>query len=329
MSCGVLGAVGAYAWSAPPLARLRSEQGELPRAYDAQAIADFWETSGRFGCVLSRGAQVGAVLLPFIGRVCRGWYTGRLGGARAEVLAAAAQRQSGEATARDRDAEAEAQRSAASELRAVLTALGPAFIKLGQVLSTRPDLLPAPVLDELRQLCDAVPPYPTDEAIAVIEGELGAGAVARMFEGLNANTLPVAGASLGQVYKVRLKGSGDGEEGIAVALKVQRPDALLSVALDLYLLRHYAVLVEAAKEMIGGAAERVSQAKHWWREHLMEEPVTAAERSEARYASSPVDNRPFRFRQQKFDVLLVEAFAAASYQELDYEAEADNQAYKL
>ena len=336
LGVGGVGITGAYAWSAPPLSALHSEQHELPRAYDAEALAAFWEGKGRYRCVLARGAEVASAVLPFVATVGRDWYSGRLGGMRAVALDQQHRSGDGEgddgiggiggsaagAPGRDREGEAAAQRGAAAELRAVLTALGPAFVKLGQVLSTRPDLLPQPALEELRELCDAVPPFPTADAIAVLEGELGEGAVTRLFEGLDTSTVPVASASLGQVYKVRLKHGGDGDSG-TIALKVQRPDALLSVALDLYLLRRYAIFVEGAKEALGGAAERISAARHWWRGF----GAVAAESGAAanpRHASS-ADSKVFRFRQQKFDRMLIEAFAAASYRELDYEAEASNQ----
>ena len=61
----------------------------------------------------------------------------------------------------------------AVKLREALTELGPCFVKLGQALSIRPDVLPATFLDELQKLCDSMPEYPTPDAIAVIEHELG------------------------------------------------------------------------------------------------------------------------------------------------------------
>ena len=59
------------------------------------------------------------------------------------------------------------------KLREVLTELGPCFVKLGQALSIRPDVLPSTFLDELQKLCDSMPSFPTPDAIAVIEKELG------------------------------------------------------------------------------------------------------------------------------------------------------------
>ena len=65
------------------------------------------------------------------------------------------------------------QRKYAIQLREALTQLGPSFIKFGQALSIRPDLMPTPFLFELQKLCDAVPSFPTRDAISVIEKELG------------------------------------------------------------------------------------------------------------------------------------------------------------
>ena len=71
----------------------------------------------------------------------------------------------------------------AVELREMLTKLGPSFIKFGQAMSIRPDLLPSSFLFELQKLCDAVPSFPTHDAIGVIESELGIG-VNEVFEGI-------------------------------------------------------------------------------------------------------------------------------------------------
>ena len=71
------------------------------------------------------------------------------------------------------------------------------------MLSTRPDLLPQPALEELRELCDAVPPFPTADAIAVLEGELGEGAVTRLFEGLDTSTVPVATEKYFEAWPLR------------------------------------------------------------------------------------------------------------------------------
>jgi predicted unusual protein kinase regulating ubiquinone biosynthesis (AarF/ABC1/UbiB family) len=116
----------------------------------------------------------------------------------------------------------------AVQLRQVLTDLGPTFIKVGQALSTRPDLIRQDFLDELTKLQDQLPPFPTTEAMAIIEAELDY-SPEEVFSTLS--PLPVAAASLGQVYRGRLF---SGEE---VAVKVQRPNLRPVLCRDLYLMR--------------------------------------------------------------------------------------------
>lgn len=116
----------------------------------------------------------------------------------------------------------------AAQLRHILTRLGPTYIKVGQALSTRPDLIRRDFLDELIKLQDQLPPFPTPRALAIIERELDR-AVEEVFS--EVSPMPVAAASLGQVYKARLY------NGDAVAVKVQRPNLLPTLTLDLYLMR--------------------------------------------------------------------------------------------
>ncbi|QIZ72862.1 ABC1 kinase family protein [Oxynema aestuarii] len=120
----------------------------------------------------------------------------------------------------------------AEELREMLTQLGPAFIKVGQALSTRPDLVPPLYLEELAKLQDQLPPFPNEVAYQFIEEELG-DRPDRIYAELTPD--PVAAASLGQVYKGKLK------TGETVAVKVQRPGLAESVALDIYILRELAL----------------------------------------------------------------------------------------
>ncbi|HAX77354.1 MAG TPA: hypothetical protein DCY88_16350 [Cyanobacteria bacterium UBA11372] len=116
----------------------------------------------------------------------------------------------------------------ATQLREILTHLGPTFIKVGQALSTRPDLVRKDFLEELVKLQDQLPPFDNAIAFGRIEQELGR-PVAEMYGEISPK--PVAAASLGQVYRARLK---TGEE---VAVKVQRPNLRPIITLDLYLMR--------------------------------------------------------------------------------------------
>jgi predicted unusual protein kinase regulating ubiquinone biosynthesis (AarF/ABC1/UbiB family) len=111
--------------------------------------------------------------------------------------------------------------------RDLLSALGPTFIKIGQTLATRLELLPVEYLQELSTLQDAVPPFPTARAQAIIARELAA-PLDVLFARFDPT--PVAAASLGQVYRARLR---TGEE---VAVKVQRPGLAARIALDLVVL---------------------------------------------------------------------------------------------
>jgi predicted unusual protein kinase regulating ubiquinone biosynthesis (AarF/ABC1/UbiB family) len=116
----------------------------------------------------------------------------------------------------------------ASQLRQILTCLGPTFIKVGQALSTRPDLIRQDYLDELIKLQDQLPPFDNNIAFATIKSELGQPAN-KIYREISPQ--PVAAASLGQVYRAVLH---TGEE---VAVKVQRPNLYPILTLDLYLMR--------------------------------------------------------------------------------------------
>lgn len=129
----------------------------------------------------------------------------------------------------DWNAVADAQKvKRAVQLRQILTRLGPTFIKVGQALSTRPDLVRKDFLEELVKLQDQLPPFPTPTAFAIIEAELDR-SPDEIYSQISPQ--PVAAASLGQVYRARLH---SGEE---VAVKVQRPNLLPIITLDLCLMR--------------------------------------------------------------------------------------------
>lgn len=119
----------------------------------------------------------------------------------------------------------------AVQLRDTITKLGPAYIKVGQALSTRPDLLTAIYMEELSRLQDQLPPFDNALAFQFIEEELNASPYQLYAE---ISSQPVAAASLGQVYKGKLK------TGETVAIKVQRPGLEKNIALDIYILRQLA-----------------------------------------------------------------------------------------
>lgn len=120
-------------------------------------------------------------------------------------------------------------------LRQTLEELGPTFVKLGQILSTRPDLVPPAYIDEFSKLQDNVPPFPFEEAANQIRMELGAG-VEEVFTHFDQN--PIASASLAQVHKATL------QNGAQVAVKIQRPDIKQLIESDIDLLHLLARLVE-------------------------------------------------------------------------------------
>jgi len=124
-------------------------------------------------------------------------------------------------------------------LRQALEHLGPVFVKLGQVLSTRRDLLPSDIADELAKLQDQVPPFPSDVAVASIERALGR-PVDQIFSRFD--RVPVASASIAQVHFASLRDSSGQEREVAV--KVLRPGMLSVINKDVDLMRTMAVWLE-------------------------------------------------------------------------------------
>src|SRR5205823_15086839 len=120
-------------------------------------------------------------------------------------------------------------------LRELLDELGPTFVKFGQLLSTRPDVVPPDIIAELRALQDDVRPFPFEQAERVIVEELG-NSIERLF--LDFEREPVAAASIGQVHRATLP------NGRPVAVKVQRPGAPRQIEADLVLLYQAARLVK-------------------------------------------------------------------------------------
>ncbi|XWS21839.1 hypothetical protein CRYUN_Cryun30bG0090000 [Craigia yunnanensis] len=126
----------------------------------------------------------------------------------------------------------------AAELRKILVELGPAYIKIAQAVSSRPDLVPPSYLDELSLLQDRISPFSTEVAFDTIEKELGL-RIDELFSEISPE--PVAAASLGQVYQARLHRSGQ-----VVAVKVQRPGVQAAISLDILILRILAGVVKKA-----------------------------------------------------------------------------------
>jgi len=132
-----------------------------------------------------------------------------------------------------RDVDAETQRERAAILLDTLLTLGPTFIKLGQLLSTRPDILPPAYIEVLEDLQDDVPPAPWEESRTVLEDELGP--VDDVFDDFDRES--ISGASLGQVYTARY-------DGDPVAVKVRRPGIESLVEADLRTIRWSIPLVK-------------------------------------------------------------------------------------
>jgi len=126
--------------------------------------------------------------------------------------------------------------SRAERIRRALEELGPTFIKMGQILSVRPDLLPHEFLDELVKLQDNVPSFPSEDVRRILEEELQS-TIHDLFDEFDDQ--PLASASLGQVHKARLRKTGE-----RVVVKVQRPEIQEVVEMDLEIMLHLAQLME-------------------------------------------------------------------------------------
>ncbi|QDZ23378.1 ABC1 domain-containing protein [Chloropicon primus] len=190
---------------------------ELPMSYDPDRAAKYF--SKRKGLVLRRILEILRGSLAFLLSLKT---EGNLDG--------------GQVTEETREKQA-------VQLRLLLAELGPTFVKAGQALSIRVDLLPEAYLKELRKLQDAVPPFPTEEALEILNGELRPqGGVSGVFETISPE--PVASASLGQVYRATLRSSGK-----EVAVKVQRPGILPSISLDMHILRLLAPYIQQSKNL--------------------------------------------------------------------------------
>lgn len=201
----------------------------LPRRYDWDAVHTYW--SHRPVTAITRMGEIVWHLTPLAVAYARDFWILPL----APALSDGAQQQQHQRL----------QQQHAAGLKEVLTVLGPAFVKAGQQISIRPDLVPAAVLKELQQLCDAVTPVPDEIALQTMRDELLAASDDSTLLDIFVETpVLVASASLGQVYKAQLKKSSS-NKCTTVAIKVQRPDMLQRFSLDLYILQRIGVLVDS------------------------------------------------------------------------------------
>lgn len=184
-------------------------------------------------------------------------------------------------------------------LRLVFEELGPTFIKLGQLLSTRPDFIPADYLDELAKLQDKIPPFSYEEVCTIFAEEMGKSPeqVYRYFD-----STPLAAASIGQVHRAVLHG---GEE---VVVKVQRPQIENIIAVDLEILAHIAELMEQYLEEVQG--HRPSSIVHEFARSLSREidfsiELTNIERFRLQFEHNDTVHIPLVYPQLSSERLLV------------------------
>ncbi len=195
-----------------PTANAMTDVDGIPLRYDPEAIAAYYQ--GHYWEVVKRAISVFLPLFTYLFGI---WLDTTQGKKISE------------------------QRIRAVQLRDLLTELGPAFIKIGQAMSTRPDLVPPVFLEELSKLQDQIPPFPNEIAFQFIREELGKDPSEVYAE---ISSKPIAAASLGQVYRATLK------TGEQVAVKVQRPGLARGIALDLFVLRKIAALAMARISII-------------------------------------------------------------------------------
>jgi ubiquinone biosynthesis protein len=143
-------------------------------------------------------------------------------------------------------------RARARRLRSALEELGPTFAKLGQIVSTRPDLVPPEVAEELASLQDRMPPLTEAEVVAVMEQELGV-PWEDVFESIDPE--PLAAGTIGQVHRATL------EDGDRVVIKVQRPSARDEILRDLGLLSLFAEKA-ARREALRGLVDLEAMVDH-------------------------------------------------------------------
>ncbi|KAF5827893.1 ABC1 family-domain-containing protein [Dunaliella salina] len=198
----------------------KGERLTVPRRYDLPALHAYF--SRQPVLVLRRNSEVVSKLSTFVLAILADWKTGRW-----------------ESNMPMR----------AKQLRRAAETLGPAYVKIAQMLSTRVDFMPPAYLDELAALQDNVKPFSTMEARQVLEDGIKR-PVDSVFEWLSEE--PIAAASLGQVYRGKMRYEWGGKE---VAVKVQRPGALESVSLDIFIMRRAVTLFSQIPTMSDSWAE--------------------------------------------------------------------------
>ena len=186
----------------------------LPLIYDKNAIQKYWDGQG--GALQERWREFLGVSVPFLTRVA-----GLLIQGGTDALQANA-------------------RSLSRDAREGMERLGPTYVKLGQMMSVRPDVLPQEALDELQALQDGVEGFERSIAVAMVEQELGV-PLDDVFDEFDDNA--AAAASLAQVYRARLRSTGEW-----VAVKVQRPGVQALISKDLYVLRRAAEIYQGLIE---------------------------------------------------------------------------------
>ena len=236
----------------------RADNTIIPRChYHPHSIASYWEQ--RPISVMKRLVNIVVELGPVacdyvIDFQLRPWFRRSMALANAE-----------EESEEERIRKHELERTLSSKLRSSLTRLGPTFIKVGQQLSIRPDLVSPTALYELQKLCDSVPPFDDKIAMKVLAEELFLSIRRRVDASTSVNDnnngvehtilqvfeeMPtlIASASLGQVYRGTLRSTcfdaDNDRTSRQVAIKIQRPDILDTVTLDLFLLVSYGKLVD-------------------------------------------------------------------------------------
>jgi predicted unusual protein kinase regulating ubiquinone biosynthesis (AarF/ABC1/UbiB family) len=197
-------------------------------------------------------------------------------------------------------------RRQAVRLRERLVALGPTFIKMGQMLATRADLLPLEYIDELSGLQDRVPAFPDEQAFEIIESELNR-PLKDVFAQIGER--PIASASLGQVYRARLVTGED------VAVKVQRPHLDEKIRFDLDLLRQIGRFLDRYPKLFPGAewlgaVEEFDRVIHEEMDYRRE--AANAEEFRLNFASWPAIHIPRVFNDHSTGRVLVMEFISGT-----------------